>query len=582
MLRFILPLLILPFVTSSAFADDQCDIHYRVTPQYDSSPRRLDVVVTFPAEGKRESWLRMQPEWAGVKDFSAFLTPSTEQGRGVKVEGTPEPYRWKVEHAPEGSVRVSYQVRAALPDPDDEKVQQQDDLYRTQIGNNWFQFFGYGVFPSVEAWDDARSGRMCVTLVQPADRSGPLLGSYFNGTTQAQAVATLTGSHAVLRHAFYAGGPGWRVVPRTVAGGPVITASRGRLGLDDSSFADRVSGLLETHRRFWGEAQSTQQTVVRTPNNSVANYGGTLVRQAAVLHVGKDFGPNSESFEFLIGHENLHQWLPHRLGGPETGGAEQVARHYWLSEGFTDYYAHRLLLADGLWTLDRYAAQLTRMLRTYWRSPARQAPADKIAPRFFSDRDTGRQMYARGELLAMAWDRELRLKDAAGLDGVLRSLILSQAEATQAPPARERVLAALSERLGPGPRQQVLTVIDEGRSFDLEEGLAGPCFTLGWDAVPRWVPGFDVKSMSSPTRQATGVVVDGPAYRAGLRDGMTLQGWSIYGGDTSKEILLKVKTEEGSQDLRYWPVDGSTERLPTLTVRAGAKIDTACLGWIRR
>ena len=568
--------------SSAALTDTPCDIHYLVTPRYDSVPRRLDVELSFAAEGRRESWLRMSSGWAGIKNFGDALIPVPDQQAGVRMLPGDTPNRWKVEHGAEGRVSVSYQIRAALEDPDDGKVQAQEQLYRAQIGADWFQFFGYGVLPSVEAWDDRRSGRMCLSLVQAGGVDGPLLGSYFDGRIQNRADAAMRGTHEKLRHAFFAGGPGWSVVERRLTGGPVVTASRGKQALDDTRFAEQVARLLEVHRRFWGDEVSPRQTVVRTPNHSAGNNGGTLVNQAAVLHVSQNFTPSNESFEFLIGHENLHQWLPHRLGGHGAGSAEQVARHYWLSEGFTDYYTHRLLLVGGLWTLDRYAERLTRNLQNYWRSPARNATAESIAPRFFSDRDAGRQMYARGELLAMAWDRELRVKHPAGLDGLVRSLLLSTEQAAKAEPVHERVLKALTSELGQRPREQVQAHIAEGKNFDLDEGLAGPCFVLGWSDVPRWVPGFDMGSLTAGSYKAMGVTVDGPAHRAGLRDGMDLKGWSIFGNDTAREIVLKVKDENGDRELRYLPVDGRTDRLPTLVVRAGAALDAACQAWIRR
>lgn len=566
--------------SAAASADAACDLHYRVMPRYDSQPRRLDVELTFAAEGRAESWLRLQAGWAGINDYGAALSVGEAQAAGVRLLPGDTPNRWKVEHGPDGLVRVAFQIRAALPDPDDGKVQQQEQLYRSQVGADWFQFFGYGVLPSVENWSDERQGRMCLSLAQPAGTVGPLLGSNLDGSVQAQADIQLQGSHALLRHAFYAGGPGWRVAERRLASGPIVTASRGRLKLDDTLFADQVAGLLDAHRRFWGDAQAPRQTVVLTPNNSQGNNGGTLVRQTAVLHASQDFGPGNDSFEFLIGHENLHQWLPNRLGVRATGEPDQAARDYWLSEGFTDYYTHRLLLASGLWTLDRYEAQVTRALRGYWRSPARNATAASIAPRFFSDRDAGRQMYARGEVLAMRWDRALRQRGHAGLDALLRGLLLPPEQAEPAEPAYQRVLQALAGPLDAMAADDVRLHVDEGRDLALDEGLAGPCFALRWDDVPRWVLGFNPASFGSKT--ATGVVTDGPAYRAGLREGMALQGWSVFGNETGKEVVLQLKGEDGPRELRYLPVDGSTEHLPTLGLKPGAASDAACQAWIRR
>lgn len=52
-------------------------------------------------------------------------------------------------------------------------------------------------------------------------------------------------------------------------------------------------------------------------------------------------------------------------------------------------------------------------------------------------------------------------------------------------------------------------------------------------------PGFYQKGSISQKRM-TGVVKDGPAYRAGIRDGQDLFRWSIDNDDPSKDALLGV------------------------------------------
>ena len=55
-------------------------------------------------------------------------------------------------------------------------------------------------------------------------------------------------------------------------------------------------------------------------------------------------------------------------------------------------------------------------------------------------------------------------------------------------------------------------------------------------------------------RKVTGVNPDGAAYAAGLRDGMALGGWSIYGGDISKNIELTVVEGDKRTSIKFFPV----------------------------
>lgn len=563
-------------VASASPADDKsCELHYWITPRYDVVPRVLEVSLEFPAGGRSESFLRVTPSWAGVEDFASDL--GAWQGVGAKtvVATTALPYRLHVSHPLEGRVRVRYESRARLADPDDGKPQNDQRLqYRTQIGADWFQFFGYGVIPSVEPYGDGREVAMCVTISQSTKgEAPPVFGSHFQGRGS-DVTTRIFGSPSLLRHAFYAGGLGWRVHERQLSSGTVGVAIRGRFGADDDAFVDEATRLIDTQRRFWGDATALPQWVVITPNHTPYNFGGTLVRNAAVLFANKPFTPQSPGFASLIGHENLHQWIPQRLGADSSDAA-----FYWFSEGFTDYYTHRLLLSSGHWTLEQYAEALTTQLRGYWQSPARNATAQSIAPRFFSDRDAGKQMYSRGEILALRWDQALRRANKPGLDDVLRGILLPEGtKPTQIGYAR--VLDALVPALGDMARQDVEQFIVEGKDLPLPSDLLGPCFNLSRQDVPRWILGFD--SASTGVRKASGVAVDGPAYKAGLRDEMEILGWSIFSGDVQKDVSLTVVVGGQRLTVSYSPVDGTRDSLPTVTVNPVASRDATCKSWVNR
>lgn len=555
-------------------ASPACELHYSVTPDLTSTPRALQVELSFPAGARHETAVRVQSEWAGIRDFGQAFQSWQGLSAETAVRPADQAGRWIVTHPDGATVQLRYRVAASLPDPDAGQPQDQQQLYRPQLGQDWFQFFGYAVLPSVEPWGDERRTRLCVSLRQPGTVDAPAFGSRLWGRGPV-VEAAWDGTPDELRHAFYAGGPGWRLQQRALQGGPLMTAVRGRYAVDDQGFADQAAALIGLHRRFWSETASPPQWLVLTPNFQRGNSGGTLVHQTAVLHAPTDFSPALPSFEFLIGHENLHQWFPDRFG---LRAREHDVFDYWFSEGFTNHYTHRLLLDSGLWTLDRYADALTEVLQAYWRSPAREAGAASIEPRFFSDRDAGRQLYARGEVLALRWDRALRAQGHPGIDRVLQDLLLPE-PATQGPSGPQRLLQALDPLLGALPRRDVEAHVLQGRSLPLDAGLAGPCFALDWTEQPRWSLGFDEASFD--LRRLQGLVPGGPAERAGLREGMAIEGWAVHGGQTAREVDIYIRRDGQLSKLSYLPVHG-TELLPRVQQRPDAPDSPACLAWQRR
>jgi hypothetical protein len=64
--------------------------------------------------------------------------------------------------------------------------------------------------------------------------------------------------------------------------------------------------------------------------------------------------------------------------------------------------------------------------------------------------------------------------------------------------------------------------------------------------------GFDEQT-SYATKIMSGVVPDGPAYRAGIRNGRELFRWSIYNDDPSKDALLGVVIDGQKKAITFSP-----------------------------
>jgi predicted metalloprotease with PDZ domain len=77
-------------------------------------------------------------------------------------------------------------------------------------------------------------------------------------------------------------------------------------------------------------------------------------------------------------------------------------------------------------------------------------------------------------------------------------------------------------------------------------------FQLHTEMIGKFELGFDRSSITSDAKQVVGVKPDSEAYKAGLRDGQKLLGWSIYNGDPMKQVRLTIKTDNGKQVLTYY------------------------------
>lgn len=121
----------------------------------------------------------------------------------------------------------------------------------------------------------------------------------------------------------------------------------------------------------------------------------------------------------FLAHEYMHSWIPNQVGGLPL---QDEARDYWFSEGFTEFYASRALLASGIRSLEDFVARYNEVLTRYAGSPARNFTADQVMAVFWTNPDAQQSPYDRSRLLALRWDRAVRVASAGklSLDDVLR------------------------------------------------------------------------------------------------------------------------------------------------------------------
>jgi predicted metalloprotease with PDZ domain len=258
----------------------------------------------------------------------------------------------------------------------------------------------------------------------------------------------------------------------------------------------------------------------------------------------------------FLAHEYMHSWVPIALGGmPE----EDEARDYWFSEGFDDYLAAKVLLRSRIWSLADWAADKNDTLLRYGTSPAKTVKGDAIAERFWTDQAVQQVSYDRGHLLAAKLDAEIAARSGGGesLESVLR--VQRQEADSSSELATALFRKTLRERTGLDVEADLERYARQGEPLLLPADLLGDCARL----VTERRRGYDRGSAAAATREAggliTGVAPDGPAYAAGMRDGMRLiRRESGKVGDSTVELAYRVSDENGERLIRYRP-EGKSE-----------------------
>jgi hypothetical protein len=187
--------------------------------------------------------------------------------------------------------------------------------------------------------------------------------------------------------------------------------------------------------------------------------------------------PNAplSSLKVWWNHEQVHYWIPNRLG-QGMGGAETVLA--WFNEGFTDYFS--LMTAYRTRELDAKALgeeMSKRIIGDYLRSPMREAPNTKIVQGFWSDRTLQQLPYQRGGLLALNWNAEI--KKASNGKYSLADLIADLIDDARTNPnivLTPSRIAEAARTLGvANAAGDIATYIEAGRLLRPRADVFGPC-----------------------------------------------------------------------------------------------------------
>jgi predicted metalloprotease with PDZ domain len=465
------------------------------------------VEVRFKGDADGETRFFLPSKWAGSSNLRSALSEIKVTGASWKDEGEDLLLR----HRPGAPIVVRYRVSSAYSEDPGRAY----DKARPVIRPDWFLLMGEGVFgrpenrdsfPATFSWGRFPSGWRVASDLDHLAKDRP-------GT-----VADIIESVAI-------GGRDLTVVERSLGGKRIRIAARGKWPFPLNEFSERMLRILEAQNNFWHDSGRPFLVVLAplTGGSATETFSNGTGRSDAFAFAAST---NQEFKDIvrILSHESMHSWIASEIGGPLP---VDEALGYWLSEGFDDYAAARILLRTGDWSLEDYVAELNKVLRRYALSPARGVTNREIGEKFWTNSDVERMPYDRGHLLALLIDGKLR--ERSGGQTTLDDVLLAQAaragalrSAGHPIPAAQLLPIVAREKGGLDISDLLDRHIERGEPLMLPENLFGPCARVETRHEPVFEYGFDL-----PATRAAGYVVRGldsstPAYAAGLREGMKI------------------------------------------------------------
>lgn len=431
----------------------------------------LKVEVRFAGDASGETRFAWLKTWAGDDQLYSRARDLKVVGGQARPDG---PGAWIIRAAPHAPIVVSYRVLSAYDhDPTVEDTGQSKPVIRP----GWFFATGEGLFARPEGRDKAPASFTWTGAPRDFVFASDLehLGEPGRKAARAGVVDDVLDSVAI-------GGRELKVTQRRIDGAPVRVATVGRYSFDTATFADRVFEVLAAERAFWGEPAKPFLVAMSPIASAPHRYSlsGEGRSDGFALWVD-DTNARLADLRWLLAHEYFHTWNPSQLGG--TGAEDVEAAEYWFSEGFTDYYARKLMLTSGQFSAGEFAAKWNEVLRAYAASPVRAAPNSRILSEFWSSAPVQKLPYQRGALLAALLDRQAQARGSS-LDAVLREMRRRAARPGPKPHADELLPVVYREVTGLDARDLIARHMIAGEPIELAADTFGPCFRIQTAEAP--------------------------------------------------------------------------------------------------
>lgn len=542
----------------ASHAEDQhAPVSYDLSPVIEHGVlRSLAVEVHFKGDADGETVLKLPSAWGGETELWRGLSDLKISGDGVSVEALPAPDTRTIKYAPGAEITVTYNV---FQDRPGEPEAGPHNPYRNIVQPDYFHLLGDAIFVTPD-WSDDSPATFAVHDMPDgwqfaSDLEHPALGG------KSLRLGDIVESVLV--------GGDFRIV-RPSKGGTLRLALRGTWSFTDAELADKIAAIIASHNKFWRDPDEPF-LVTLLPIKGAPTYqslGGTGRGDAFALFAtdnNKDSNINR-----ILAHEHMHTWIPRRIGRTHD---HDEAQDYWLSEGFTDFYAFRLLVRDGIWSVEDFVEATNETLAAYWSSPVRTEPNSRIVADFWKNEFVGKLPYQRGFLLGFIFDRELRRESDgdSDLDDVMLAMKARFAKlSAKGPPPliAENFLDAM-HKASVDPAKRIARNIEKGESIFLPADVFAPCGAVVTLDLPEFTRGFDPERTAAAGNVVTGLDPDGPAYAAGMREGMKIiKREAGKPGDSRVELVYRVDDHGTERIIRYKPEGKKRVTLQELQLKA--------------
>lgn len=476
----------------------------------------LHITVQFQGISAGEEQLVVPDEWAGEKlhavsnlrALSASTTIDTASQPGVKT----------VRYPPHSTVVLTYDLSKDWNGPLVHPFQ-----FHPVIMPTYFEINGKNalIVPKLDP-ETPVAAHFDFHALPPKWTLATSFGATANRGAYCQSASGTRND--VLSRALFAAGD-FRIHRFQIGRRPAVLAARGDWLFTDEQAIEEIQRTVGIVRDFWHDDSFPYFLVTLKPyDQDHGSSDGSAFTNAFWMYVSR-----LDSLDRVLptlAHESFHAW---DLG--KMGPYESYADFNWFHEGFTQYYAYKLVYLAGLMPLATYIDNLNRDLRLY---PGTADP------------------YIRGRVIALWLDGEIRAESQGkkSLDNVMFDMVADHEQAI----TLTRILRTADRYLLPAAQSELEAAANKGVGLLPRADALPHCtaLTVATKQLRLFDLGFDVRA-SERAGKIVGVEQGGPAYKAGMRDDEKLTSEDFYNRRPDSLAKFGVEVAGESKMIEYYP-----------------------------
>lgn len=535
-------------------------IYYEVLPVITGNAPKIKIGLSLKGDVSGSTKIRLPFEFGGQTQLYKAIKNLRLISLNAELIDTAQPEIKIIKHRSGAKIKLEYElIQDWIGEPQGGGASgNAGGGYRPILQPGYFHFLGSGAWILPNLPNDAE---LKVSIKWKNIPPNSALANSFGTNKTSQSFTTKLDSFI---SAVFLGGD-YKVLQATVKNKPVFVAVRGKWSFTNEEFTSLATKVIGAEREFWSDFDHPYYLVTLTPLNSDPNsksIGGTGLTNSFATFVTTNVGLNE--IAWLLAHEYFHNWNPTAFGGMKQ--PEQLV--YWFTEGFTDYYAHYLLLSANLIDLRQFVGQYNEFLADYYRSPARNESNKRVLRDFFTDNAVYKLPYRRGMLLAAKWNEIIRQQTSGtkSLDDVMRQILRDAKTGKIKEVSTDYVVSVLSQYAAYDFAGDVEKYVENGDTISNFKGVFGECVDSVTVNSGQFELGFDFET-ASKSKVAAQVVKTSAAYAAGVRDGQKILGVSVYFGMIDRPVNLTIEENGQSRKITYFPETIEKVSIPQFKVR---------------